>query len=281
MNFRTLLIVIFSFLMVSCQNGNQKESNVNHTPDVVIAYESWSENRAFATFAKYLLEDNGYTVKTVLVESGYDALLEGKADVFLERWEPNDVYAEPSDTLLPLGNIYKKGKIGLVVPQYMDAHTIDDIEKFKKELDGKIYAVNPDSESFTGVNVATQRYNFSLEITEVSEPEMMKIFETKYMNREPFCVTGWFPHPMLDLNYLKVLEDPHSAFSQEYNLVKYATRTWAKDHSELTAFFKKLKFTEPQFKVLIEKVGESNWDTDKATVAWYKALSKDFKKLLK
>lgn len=281
MNFRTLLIVIFTFLMVSCQNGNQKKSSINHTPDVVIAYESWSENRAFATFAKYLLEDNGYTVKTVLVESGYDALLEGKADVFLERWEPNDVYAEPSDTLLALGNIYNKGKIGLVVPQYMDANTIEDIEKFKKELDGKIYAVNPDSESFTGVNVATQRYNFTLEITEVSEPEMMKIFETKYMNREPFCVTGWFPHPMLDQDYLKVLEDPHSAFSQEYNLVKYSRRSWAKEHTELTAFFKKLKFTEPQFKVLIDKVGESNWDIEKATAAWYKALSKDFKKLLK
>lgn len=281
MNFRTLLIVIFSFLMVSCQNGNQKKSNINHTPDVVIAYESWSETRAFTTFVKYLLEDSGYTVKTILVENGYNALLEGKADVFLERWEPNDVYAEPCDTLLPLGNIYNKGKIGLVVPKYMDAQTIDDIEKFKKELDGKIYAVNPGSESSTGINVVTQRYNFTLEIKGVTESEMMKIFETKYMNREPFCITGWFPHPMLDQNYLKILEDPHHAFSKGYNLVKYSRRSWAKEHTELTAFFKKLKFTEPQFKVLIDKVGESNWDIEKATAAWYKALSKDFKKLLK
>lgn len=278
MNFRTLLIAVFTLIMVSCQNGKQKSSLKNDVPDVVIAYESWSENRAFATFAKYLLEDKGYSVKTILVESGYNAVLKGKADIFLENWEANDVYAEPCDTLLPLGNIYKKGKIGLVVPQYMDANSIDDIEKFKKELGGKIYAVNPDSESFTGLNVATQRYNFTLEVAEVSEPEMMKIFETKYMNREPFCVTGWFPHPMLDLKYLKVLDDPHGAFKQEYNLVKYTRISWAEEHPKLTDFFKKLKFTEAQFKILIDKVGESNWDIDKATVAWYKEVSPDFKK---
>lgn len=281
MNFRTLLIVIFTFLMVSCQNGNQKKNSNNHTPDVVIAYENWSENRAFTTFVKSLLEDNGYVVKTVLVEKGYDALLEGKADVFLEKWESEDIYTETSGTLLNLGNLYENGRIGLVVPNYMDAQTIEDIEKFKKELDGKIYAVDSDFESFTGINVATQRYNFTLDITGVTEPEMIKIFEAKYMNREPFCITGWFPHPLLDQNYLRILEDPRHAFSKGYNLVKYSRRSWAKEHTELTDFFKKLKFSESQFKVLIDKVGESNWDIEKATAAWYKALSKDFKKLLK
>lgn len=280
MIFRILFIALFTLTMVSCNKVNKKsESSFGKAPDVTIAYECWSENKAFATFAKHLLEEHGFVVKTMLVENAYKAVLKGKADIFLDRWEPDDFYPEPADTLLPLGNIYKKTYVGLVVPNYMDINSIEELEKNKKELQDKIYAVNPDSESFTGLNVAYLRYDFTLKIEEVSETELIALFQKKYKNKEPFCMAGWFPHPMLDLKKLKVLKDPHLAFYQKFNPIKYCSLSWAKKHHKLVSVFKKLSFTESQFNVLIEKVEENNLDIDKATVAWYKQLSPEYNKI--
>lgn len=281
MKFRILLIAVFSLIMVSCQSGNQKKNLTGSAPDVVIAYESWSEDVAFAAFTKRLLEEEGFSVKTVQVDNGYRALKNKKADLFLAYWEPNDYYKDSADTLLSLGYLYTKAKIGFVVPKYMDAHTIDDVEKFKKELGGKIYVVNPNSEGFAGLNEATKRYNFSLEMEEVTETEMMSLFMERYKNKQPICITGWFPHPMLNLEHLRVLDDPFGAFTQEYNLVKYCNPSWAKKHPKLVSFFTKYDISKEHFKVLIDKVEENNWNLDKGIDAWYKALSPEYKQLFK
>lgn len=281
MNFRILGVVLFAIItMVSCNNSrNEKDVSLNQNPDVVIAYEKWSENKAFAMFAKNLLEENGFVVKTLLVEDGYNAVLKGRADLFLDRWEPTDFYPESTDKLLPLGNVYETTYVALVVPDYMNISSIADLEKNKSKLQNRIYAVNPESESFIGLNVAYQRYSLTLNIEEVSEAELIHLFETKYNKKEPFCFAGWFPHPMLNTNKLRILEDPYLAFYQKYNPTKYCSRTWAKSHPKLVSVFTKFSFSESQFKVLIDKAEQHNTDIDKASLAWYKELSSEFKKI--
>ncbi|MDC1105373.1 glycine betaine ABC transporter substrate-binding protein [Prolixibacteraceae bacterium] len=278
---KLLLLIVISLLLFSC-NKTTKSTGSSKEPDVVIAYEDWSENKAFTMFAKRLLESNGYQVKTILVKDGVKALNSGKADVFLEKWMSHSIHVQGTQKLAVLGNIYEGGKIGLVVPNYMDITSIAELKGLEKEIGGKIYsiAINHDSESFAGVSEVRKRYDLNVESEYVTEVEMIKVFENLYMNRVPFCITGWEPHPMLDHKYIKMLEDPYSAFDTNYALVKYCTRSWASNHPKLKKFFKSYAFNKQQVDILIQKMGENDWDLKKSVLSWYNELAPSYEKAL-
>ncbi|QZT35596.1 hypothetical protein K5X82_09695 [Halosquirtibacter xylanolyticus] len=279
MKFKFLLLMFVPILFFSC-NKTAKKAKTTGEPDVVIAYEDWSENKAFTLFAKYLLESKGYRVKTILVKNGLSALNAGKADVFLEKWMAKDIHVDGTEKLTVLGDIYQGGKLGLVVPNYMNIQSIEELKDMQKEIGNKIYSVGQGTEAFSGLNEAHKRYDLTAELIHVSETELFQLFDKRYMDRVPFCLTGWFPHPMLNKEYLKMLDDPYHAFETDYDLVKYCTRSWEKGHPKLFKFFKSYTFSEKQFNLLVKKMGENDWDLNKATVGWYKELSPTFTKML-
>jgi len=101
---------------------------------ITLAYVAWDSEIASHNVMKLVLEDMGYNVTLTQVEAGpmWTAVADGSADATLAAWLPltHATYAEKFDGKFEdLGVSMEGVKIGLVVPQYMDIDSIEDLKE--------------------------------------------------------------------------------------------------------------------------------------------------------
>ncbi|GEN82455.1 glycine betaine-binding protein OpuAC [Sporosarcina luteola] len=102
--------------------------------EIKLAYVAWDSEIASHNVVKLVLEDMGYDVTLTQVEAGplWTAVADGSADASLAAWLPvtHATYAEKFDGKFEdLGVSMEGVKIGLVVPQYMDIDSIEDLKE--------------------------------------------------------------------------------------------------------------------------------------------------------
>lgn len=93
----------------------------------------WDSERASAGVLKEVMERKGFdvTVTDVDVAIVFEALATGDADVTLAAWLPithKQFYDSYQDEIVDLGPNLTGAKIGLVVPEYMDIESIEDLQ---------------------------------------------------------------------------------------------------------------------------------------------------------
>ncbi|SFA81492.1 glycine betaine/proline transport system substrate-binding protein [Lentibacillus halodurans] len=93
----------------------------------------WDSERASAYVIKSVMERLGYdvTVTPVDVAVVFESIANGDGDASLAPWMPlthKDFYDEYSDQFEDLGPNMEGAKIGLVVPEYMDLESIEDLQ---------------------------------------------------------------------------------------------------------------------------------------------------------
>lgn len=99
---------------------------------VVVDYVNWAEGIAMTNLAVAILEANNYTVEYTDLEPGvvFQSLADGTTDFFLDAWLPvtHESYVDQyGDDLVDLGLNFEGARIGLVVPSYMEADSIEDL----------------------------------------------------------------------------------------------------------------------------------------------------------
>ena len=102
--------------------------------EIKLAYVAWDSEIASHNVIKIVLEGMGYDVTLTQVEAGplWTAVADGSADASLAAWLPltHATYAEKFDGQFEELGISMTGvKIGLVVPQYMDITSIEDLKE--------------------------------------------------------------------------------------------------------------------------------------------------------
>ncbi|MDA3130906.1 glycine betaine ABC transporter substrate-binding protein [Aliibacillus thermotolerans] len=102
--------------------------------DITIAMVAWDSTIASTNVVKTVLEDLGYNVQANSMEAPimYGAVAEGEADALLAGWLPlthEQYYNEYKDQMEQLGPSLEGAKIGLVVPEYMDIDSIEDLKE--------------------------------------------------------------------------------------------------------------------------------------------------------
>jgi len=93
----------------------------------------WDSTVASSNVVKVVLEDLGFDVTLTPIDNAimWQSVADGEADGFLAGWLPvthGDLYEEYKDDLVNLGPSLEGAKIGLVVPDYMDIESIEDLE---------------------------------------------------------------------------------------------------------------------------------------------------------
>ncbi|WP_156288802.1 glycine betaine ABC transporter substrate-binding protein [Oceanobacillus salinisoli] len=93
----------------------------------------WDTERASAYVMAEVLEQKGFNVKVTPVDVAvaFEAIANGEGDASLIAWMPithKDFYEQYEDQFDDLGENLKGAKIGLVVPDYMDIDSIEDLE---------------------------------------------------------------------------------------------------------------------------------------------------------
>lgn len=101
--------------------------------EIKFVYVAWDTTVASTNVVGLVLEDMGYDVTMLQVEAGpmWTSVADGSADVFLAGWLPitHATYMEKFDgKYVDVGTSMEGVKLGLVVPEYMDIDSIEDLK---------------------------------------------------------------------------------------------------------------------------------------------------------
>ncbi len=100
--------------------------------EIELASTPWDSERASSGVLKEVMEQKGFnvTVTELDVAIMFESIATGDADASLGAWLPithKDFYEAHQDNIVDLGPNLNGAKIGLVVPEYMDIDSIEDL----------------------------------------------------------------------------------------------------------------------------------------------------------
>jgi glycine betaine/proline transport system substrate-binding protein len=261
-------------------NGNAAQAACDK---VIFSDVGWTDITTTTSIAKHLLEGLGYKVdlKILAVPVTYASLKSGDIDVFLGSWIP--AQTTMSEPYLKAGEIdqlvvnLEGTKYTLAVPTYTyDAGLKDfkDIAKFAKELDNKIYGIEPGNEGNTYLIGLTKENKHDLgkfTVVESSEQGMLAQVKRAVNAKKPVVFLGWEPHPMNANFSLKYLTGGEEFFGKEGVVYTLTRKDYAKECPNVAALLKNLKFTLPMENEIMGKILDDGQEADKATAAYMKA----------
>lgn len=232
-NFR--IIGIVSVLMViailsACggDSSSEDESNDNGETmielgdeDLTIPYVAWASSNASTHVVKALLEEVGYDVTVRQVGKGamFSSIADGSADANTSTWLPNNsknLWGEYKDDLEKLNKTVDEAPVGLVVPEYMDIDSIEDLkdnEELGEATDWTLTGIESGSGQMILTEDALEDYGLdNWELQASSDSAMIATLGDAIDNEEPIIVTLWKPHFAFGDWDLKILDDPEKTY---------------------------------------------------------------------
>ncbi len=168
----------------------------------------WTDITATTAATTVVLNALGYEpdVKVLSVPVTYASLKNNDIDVFLGNWMPTmeaDLAPYRDDGSVDTVGVNLEGaKYTLAVPKAtFDAglKTFQDIAKFKDQLEGKIYGIEPGNDGNRLILDMIEADTFGLkefEVVESSEQGMLAQVARATKRNEDVVFLGWEPHPM-------------------------------------------------------------------------------------
>jgi len=196
----------------------------------------WADIAATTGVAMVLTEGLGYHPSKVMasVPIAFTGVKNKQIDAFLGYWSPSmDPVIEPfakdnGVKVLESPNL-EGAKYTLAVPTYAaeaGLKSFQDIAKFKDQLGGRIYAIEPGNDGNLLIEKMIKNDQFGLgdfRMVESSEAGMLVQVQRAIRKKEPVVFLGWAPHPMntqYDLTYLAGGDD---VFGPDFGAAKVYT----------------------------------------------------------
>lgn len=183
----------------------------------------WTDITATTALSSVVLEALGYKAEATIasVPIAFAGLKKGQIDAFLGYWSPSmtpivdPFLKENAIKVLDKPNLVG-AKYTLAVPKYAyeaGLKSFADIAKFSKELDGKIYGIEPgnDGNKLIADMIAKDAFGLkSFKMVESSEAGMLTEVSRSVKDSKWIVFLGWAPHPMnvqQDIVYLSGGDD--------------------------------------------------------------------------
>ncbi len=277
----SLVLGAFAFAGPSMAAGDGASCQKVRFSDV-----GWTDITATTATASAILESIGYEpeIQQLGVPVTYAALAKKDVDVFLGNWMPsmeNDIapYRE-AGTVETLGANLTGAKYTLAVPQATwdkGLKDFKDIGKFKADLDGKIYGIEPGNDGNRLVQDVINNKDFGLdgfEVVESSEAGMLSQVAKATGAGKDIVFLGWAPHPMnanFKLQYLTGGDDyfgPNFGGADVYTNVR---KGYVSECPNVGKFISQLKFSLEMENEIMGAILDKGQDPKAAAVAWMKA----------
>ncbi len=288
-----LYLPVLALLFFSCSGATTQDNENNESREMLMLYTDWSESVAMTHLAQYLLErdlDFEVTLKLTDVETIFNDIAAGDADVFVDVWLPSthsSYYEKHQASITDLGYNYLDARTGLVVPEYMD---IESIEELKNRYADPIIGIDSTAGIMRNAQKVISLYDLDNELIASSDREMSTKLENAVKRRENIVITGWEPHWIFYRYELKYLEDPKSVFNESERIHTIARKGFEEDHPDATEFFERMVLTEKQINSLLFQmrlqpdpvVGVKNWVNENEIVVnkWTRGLGTEREKVM-
>jgi glycine betaine/proline transport system substrate-binding protein len=246
----------------------------------------WSDITATTALASVVLEGLGYETRADIlsVPVTYQSLKNGDIDVFLGNWMPTmeaDIAPFKADGSVEVVRPNLEGaKYTLAVPKYLAEKGLKDfadIAKFKDELDGQIYGIEPGNDGNRLIQTMIDEDKFGLggfELVESSEQGMLAQVERASRDEEPIVFLGWEPHPMnanFDLAYLTGGDEvfgPNFGGATVYTNVR---KGYLQECPNVGKLLQNLEFALPMENEVMGLILDDGEDPEDAATEWLKA----------
>jgi glycine betaine/proline transport system substrate-binding protein len=247
----------------------------------------WTDITATTALTSRILTGLGYepTNQVLAVPVTYASLKNKDIDVFLGNWMPTmeadlKPYLEDKTVEVIEPANLEGAKYTLAVPAYTfeaGLQSFADIAKFKDQLEGKIYGIEPGNDGNRLILGMIDGDQFGLkgfELVESSEQGMLSQVQRATSRKEPIVFLGWEPHPMnanFDMKYLSGGDD---VFGPNYGGATVYTNVRAGYLTECPnagALVKNLRFTLPMENEVMGAILNDSKDPGVAAEEWLKA----------
>ncbi len=247
----------------------------------------WTDIAATTGAASAVLEGLGYQpeVQLLALPVTFASLANGDIDVFLGNWMPTmEADLKPyldKGTIEVTGINLEGAKYTLAVPKYtFDAglKSFGDIARFKAELDGKIYGIEPGYDGNRLIQSMIDKDAFGLKtagfkIVESSEAGMLSQVDRAQKRDTAVVFLGWAPHPMNKRFKIQYLTGGDDFFGPDFGAATVATNTrkgYAEECSNVGQLLKNLEFTVDMESELMGNILDDKMKPDAAAKAWLK-----------
>ena len=177
--------------------------------NVRLGVVNWTDVIATSAMTQVLLDGLGYQVKQTSASQQiiFAGIRDQRLDMFLGYWNPlmtqtiTPFVEQKQVRVLPEPSL-KDARATLAVPTYLAEKGLKrfaDIAKFKKELGGKIYGIEPGSGANTQIKAMIAKNQFGLgdfQLVESSEAGMLSAVTRAVKRNDAIVFFGWAPHPM-------------------------------------------------------------------------------------
>lgn len=263
-----LIAVIAVFLLCTCQSKKEEKQ-------IKLVYTNWMESKAFTYLAQEILRKKGYDVELIFVKGDiakiYSLLAQKDADVFMNAWVPythKEFIDEYGHKISKINTNYVNARLGLVVPEYMDIYSIEELAQYDSLLNYTIIGIAKETGYMDQVASAVETYNLKgFHLTYVHELAVIDSLEQAIQKKQPIAVTGWTPHWMFSRYEIKFLDDPHFSFGESQRIDTYAWRGFSEAHPYATSFFSRIQFTDKTIASLLDTFDRIE-DPEKAAKTW-------------
>lgn len=224
------LLALTLFSSAGLQAAESARCELVRLPDV-----GWTDITMTTAVARLLLSEIGYRtqVKRMSLPETYRALAEGHMDVFLGNWMP--AQTELVQQHLDSGRIEKlqtnlptvRYTLAVLEPGYQAGlHDFADIHRFKDELGGQIFGIEPGNEGNEMIKSMIRDDTFGLRgftLVESSEGGMLNHVERAQQLGKWAVFLGWEPHPMNERLRMSYLSGGDDYFGPDYGAAQVNT----------------------------------------------------------
>ncbi|AIS12761.1 glycine/betaine ABC transporter substrate-binding protein [Pseudomonas chlororaphis subsp. aurantiaca] len=256
---------------------------------------NWTDVIATSGMADVLLTGLGYDSKqtSAVQQIIFAGIRDKRLDIFLGYWKPAmDKNIAP---FLEAGQVKVLDKPSLAdaqatlaVPDYVAAaglKTFADIARFKEQLDGKIYGIEPGSGANTTIKTMIDSDRFGLKgfkLVESGEAGMLAAVQ-RAINRKEFVVfVGWTPHPMninMRIEYLTGSEDVYGPNEGAASVSTVTAPDFAERCPNVQRLLQNLTFSAAQESQLMVPIMERKTPQDVAR-QWLREHPEDLQRWL-
>ncbi|WP_341302125.1 glycine betaine ABC transporter substrate-binding protein [Lysinibacillus sp. FSL H8-0500] len=273
-------------MLAACNGGDTGSSSGkdSNSKEVNLAYVEWDTEIASTNVVGQVLEDLGYEVTLTPLDNAimWEAVSKGEADGMVAAWLPHthaDQYDKYSADLDELGENLAGAKIGLVVPQYMDVNSIEDLTN---EADHTITGIEPGAGITAATEKALEDYDNLADWSLVtsSSGAMTTSLDKALKNNEEIIVTGWSPHWKFAKYELKYLEDPKGSYGGEETINTFARKGLKEDLPDVHTVLDNFHWTPEDMESVMSEITDGK-DPKDAAKDWIAANSDKVKEWTK
>jgi ABC-type proline/glycine betaine transport system substrate-binding protein len=275
LKFKKMSIIVAAVMAFALVAGCSASSG-NSNKKVTLAYVAWDSEIASTYVVKEVLEQKlNYEVELMQVDAGpmWAGISDGSADAMVAAWLPTthaSYVSKYNGKYEDLGPNLEGTKIGLVVPQYMDVNSIEELTDVVGDtVDHTIIGIEPGAGLMMSTEKVMDEYKLrdKWKLLESSSAAMTQQLEKAYANKEPIVVTGWTPHWMFAKMDLKYLADPKNVYGGDEQIHTIARKGLKDDQPEAFAFLDQFNWTPDDMAAVMIKIQEGE-TPEAAAKAW-------------